>query len=66
MKTNNQELNREEIATVIYEELLSMADRIVFGSIGVICIIHNGLIAKVEFAETRKSRIGAKNEIQCN
>ena len=61
MATNQQskqELNRQEIATAIYEELLSMADRIVFGSIGVSCIIHNGLIAKVEFAETRKSRIG--------
>ena len=61
METNQQrkqELNRQEIATAIYEELLSMADRIVFGSIGVSCIIHNGLMAKVEFAETRKSRIG--------
>ena len=58
MKTNNHELNREEIATVIYEELLSMADRIAFGSISVCCTIHNGLIAKVELTETRKSRLG--------
>ena len=58
--TSRLEINREEIATVIYEELLSMADRIVYGSIGVNCIIHNGLITKVEFVESRKTRLGGK------
>ncbi len=58
--TSRLEINREEIATVIYEELLSMAERIVYGSIGVNCIIHNGLISKVEFVESRKTRLGGK------
>lgn len=58
MQAEKAELNRQEIATVIYEELLSMADSVSFGSIGVTLIMHNGIISKVEFCQERKSRIG--------
>lgn len=53
------ENNREEIATVIYEELLKLATDFQFGTIGVNIHFHNGIIDKVEFTETRKSRITA-------
>ncbi len=58
MQAEKAELNRQEIATVIYEELLSMADSVSFGSIGVTLIMHNGIISKVELYQERKSRIG--------
>lgn len=58
MQAEKAELNRQEIATAIYEELLSMADSVSFGSIGVTLIMHNGIISKVELYQERKSRIG--------
>ncbi|MCR4733561.1 MAG: hypothetical protein K5829_00955 [Treponema sp.] len=54
---NLKEQNRQEIATAIYEELLTMSENVQFGTIGVNLIFHNGVIEKVEFTETRKSRL---------
>ena len=54
---NLKEQNRQEIATAIYEDLLTMSENVQFGTIGVNLIFHNGVIEKVEFTETRKSRI---------
>lgn len=59
-KLNNLfEANRQEIATAIYEDLLTLAKNIQFGTIGVNFTLHNGIIQRVEFTETRKSRIAA-------
>ncbi len=54
---NLKEQNRQEIATAIYEDLLTMSENVQFGTIGVNLIFHNGVIEKVEFTETRKSRL---------
>lgn len=54
MKNNILELNRQEIAEAVYRQLFAMAEGIVYGSISCNITIHNGLVSKVDYSETRK------------
>lgn len=54
MKTNLLELNRQEIAEAVFKELFAMAEGILYGSISCNITIHNGLVSKVDYSETRK------------